>query len=63
MIKVKTANVVYREGINAILEAQLIFYEHLFTSEGWDNDSAETLLHNVAFGIERQIFLLTRNNL
>jgi hypothetical protein len=31
----------------SILEEQVIFFEKLFTSEGWDSDSAAYLLNNL----------------
>jgi hypothetical protein len=35
------------EDIVSILEEQVNFFEKLFTSEGWDSDSAAYLLNNL----------------
>jgi hypothetical protein len=38
--RVKTNDGKYIEDIVSILEEQVNFFEKLFTSEGWDSDSA-----------------------
>ena len=45
--RVKTNDGKYKEDIVSILEEQVIFFEKLFTSEGWDSDSAAYLLNNL----------------
>jgi hypothetical protein len=36
-----------RETIRSILEEQIKYYQNLFTSDGWDRDSAEYLTSNL----------------
>jgi hypothetical protein len=43
----KTNDGKYKEDIVSILEEQVNFFEKLFTSEGWDSDSAAYLLNNL----------------
>ena len=45
--RVKTNDGKYKEDIVSILEEQVNFFEKLFTSEGWDSDSAAYLLNNL----------------
>jgi hypothetical protein len=37
----------------SILEEQVNFFEKLFTSEGWDSDSAAYLLNNLEKKVKR----------
>jgi hypothetical protein len=45
--RIKTNDGKYKEDIVSILEEQVNFFEELFTSEGWDSDSAAYLLNNL----------------
>jgi hypothetical protein len=45
--RVKTNDGKYKEDIVSILEEQVNFFEKLFTSEGWDSDSAAYLFNNL----------------
>ena len=51
--RVKTNDGKYKEDIVSILEEQVNFFEKLFTSEGWDSDSAAYLLNNLEKKVKR----------
>ena len=52
--QIKDANGNIKLGINNILQEQVNFYSHLMTSEGWDKDAANALLHNLDTSITNE---------